>query len=142
MRAIIGNPKLDTRPQSFRAKFDPKPSGPEGFTLIEVIVTVVILTLGLLVILGVFLGAAKANSHARKMDIAHYLAQEAIEQFHNSQFIQIQPFEESYGDIENHPNYRRKVEVHQTGNLKVVRVTTLFDLDQHQAQIETFYADL
>jgi prepilin-type N-terminal cleavage/methylation domain-containing protein len=117
-------------------------TGSRGFTLIEVIVTVVILTLGLLTIMGVFLGAAKANSHAQKMDIAHYIAQQTIEQFRNTRFIQIQPFTENYGDITDYPNHRREVKVTVAGSLKMVQVLVHFDNDLHNAEISTCFADL
>ena len=117
-------------------------TGSEGFTLVEVIVTVVILMLGMVVVLGVFLGAAKASSHAHKVDIAHYLAQETIEQFRNTPFPQIQPFSESYGDIEGFPNYRRVVQMHQIGTLKTVRVFVFFDNDQRNSHLISYYTDI
>jgi len=122
----------------------PKPRPPKqaGFTLIEVMVTVVLMTLGLLVILGVFLGAAKANSYAKKMDIAQYLALETLEQFRNTRFIQIQSFEENYGQIANYPNHRRRVQVTMNGTLKQVQITVLFDADRHQADFRSSYANL
>ena len=117
-------------------------TGSEGFTLVEVIVTVVILMLGMVVVLGVFLGAAKASSHAHKVDIAHYLAQETIEQFRNTPFPQILPFYESYGDIEGFPNHRRVVQMRQVGSLKTVRVFVFFDNDQRNSHLVSNYADL
>ena len=117
-------------------------TGSEGFTLVEVIVTVVILMLGLVVVLGVFLGAAKASSHAHKVDIAHYLAQETIEQFRNTPFPLIQPFAESYGDIEGFPNHRRVVQVLGTGSLKTVRVFVFFDNDQRTSHLISYYTDI
>ena len=116
--------------------------GSGGFTLIEVIVTIVILTLGLLTILGVFLGSAKANRHAQKVDIAHHLAQETIEQFRNSGYGAILSFEEGYGDIVRFPQHRREVIVNDRGTLKDVQVIVHFDNDLHSAQFRTFYADL
>jgi len=113
-----------------------------GFTLIEVMVTVVLMTMGLLVILGVFLGAAKANSYAKKVDIAQYLAQETLEQFRNTPFIQIQSFEETYGQNTNYPNHRRRVQVTLHGTLKEVQITVLFDADRHQADFRSSYANL
>jgi type II secretory pathway pseudopilin PulG len=117
-------------------------TGSEGFTLVEVIVTVVILMLGMVVVLGVFLGAAKASSHAHKVDIAHYLAQETIEQFRNTPFPQILPFYESYGDIEGFPNYRRVVQMRQIGSLKTVRVFVFFDNDQRSSHLISYYTDI
>ncbi len=117
-------------------------TGSEGFTLVEVIVTVVILVLGLVVVLGVFLGAAKASSHAQKVDIAHYLAQETIEQFRNTPFPQIQPFSESYGDIVGFPNFRRVVQMSRVGSLKTVRVFVFFDNDQRSSHLISYYTDI
>ena len=113
-----------------------------GFTLIEVIVTIVILTLGLLTILGVFLGATKANKHSQKMDIAHHLAQETIEEFRNSGYAQIQSFQENYGDIPEYPQHRRQVTVNESGTLKDVQIVVHFDNDKHNARFRTFYSNL
>jgi prepilin-type N-terminal cleavage/methylation domain-containing protein len=123
-------------------KMKPRPNKQAGFTLIEVMVTVVLMTLGLLVILGVFLGAAKANSYAKKMDTAQYLAQETLEQFRNTRFTQIHSFEEHYGQIPNCPSHRRRVTVTMNGTLKIVQVTVLFDADRHQADFQSSYANL
>ncbi len=117
-------------------------NGSEGFTLVEVIVTVVILMLGMVVVLGVFLGAAKASSYAHKVDIAHYLAQETIEQFRNTPFSQILPFDESYGDVEGFPNHRRVVQMRQVGSLKLVRVFVFFDNDQRNSHLISYYTDI
>ena len=127
-----------------RHQMKPKPrhNKQSGFTLIEVMVTVVLMTMGLLVILGVFLGAAKANSYAKKIDIAQYLAQETLEQYRNTRFIQIQSFEENYGQNVNYPNHRRRVQVTINGTLKVVQVTVLFDADRHQADFRSSFANL
>ena len=114
----------------------------KGFTLVEVIVTVVILTLGLLTILGVFLGAAKSNRNAERMDAASHLGEQVMEQFLNMGYNQIQPFEEVYGDIPNYPRYRRQVLVNDTGSLKEVRILVFFDNDLHHAEFRTFYTNL
>jgi prepilin-type N-terminal cleavage/methylation domain-containing protein len=114
----------------------------KGFTLIEVIVTVVILTLGLLTILGVFLGAAKSNRNAERIDIASHLGEEVMEQFLNVGYNQIQPFEEHYGDIPNYPRYRRQVLVTDIGTLKNVRILVFFDNDLHHTEFRTFYTNL
>ena len=119
-----------------------KGRGSEGFTLIEVMVTVVLMTLGLLVILGVFLGTAKASGYAKKMDIAQYLGEQTLKQFRNTRFIQIQPFEEQYGQITDYPNHRRQVTITMNGTLKQVHVIVLFDLDRHQADFWSLYANL
>ena len=118
------------------------PQGSQGFTLIEVVVTVVILILGLLTILGVFLGAATANRHAQKVDIASLLAQQTIEEFQNMGYSQIQSITEQYGDIPEYPNHRRQVIVHDSGTLKEVQVIVHFDHDEHNARFRTFFTDI
>jgi len=113
-----------------------------GFTLIEVMTTVVILTLGLLTIMGVFLGAAKANRYAQKIDIASHLAEQTMERFQDVGYGLIQPFSEQYGDIADYPDHRRQVIVTEANSLKDVRVLVFFDNDQHHAEFRTLFTNL
>jgi len=113
-----------------------------GFTLIEVMVTVVILTLGLLTIMGVFLGAAKANRYAQKIDIASHLAEQTMERFQDVGYGQVLPFTEQYGDITKYPDHRRQVIVTEANSLKDVRVLVFFDNDKHHTEFRTVFTNL
>ena len=64
----------------------------KGFTLLEVLVAGAILSVGLLGIANMMITAVNANSFARKMSTAQFLAEQRIEKYRNLNVFGFSPF--------------------------------------------------
>ena len=62
----------------------------EGFTLIEVMITMVVLSIGLVALAGIQISAIKGNSFSRRMTTAVSVAEQTIEQIKNTQYDNVQ----------------------------------------------------
>jgi len=114
-----------------------------GVSLLEVLVTVFIVTGGLVVVMSSFVGIAKTNRYVEKMEMANNLLRLELETVRNNQYANILSAESSYGSsYDDQPDYRRRVVVADLGNIKRVTVQILFDGDKHLAQATTMVAQL
>jgi len=62
----------------------------EGFTLIEVMITMVVLSIGLVALAGIQISAIKGNAFSRRMTTAVSVAEQTIEQIKNSPYDNVQ----------------------------------------------------
>lgn len=62
----------------------------DGFTLIEIMITLVILSVGLLALAGLQVNAIKGNANSRRMTIAVFIAEKKLEQIKNTSYTNIQ----------------------------------------------------
>lgn len=114
-----------------------------GISLLEVLVTVLIVTGGLVVVMASFVGIAKSNRYVEKMETANSLLRLEMETLRNDRFVDIISSNSDYGNsFLDQPDFRRVVEVTDLGNVKRVRVRILFDSDRHQAEATTMVAQL
>ncbi|NUO18416.1 type II secretion system protein [bacterium] len=114
-----------------------------GISLLEVLVTVLIVTGGLVVVMASFVGIAKSNRYVEKMETANSLLRLEMETLRNDRFVDIISSDSDYGNsFLDQPDFRRVVEVTDLGNVKRVRVRILFDSDRHQAEATTMVAQL
>lgn len=85
-----------------------------GFLMIEILVAVVIITIALVVVAGMFMQATQATSHSADYTAATAIAQDYLEQIKAG--ILTAPFATSYTETLNHINYtvavRETVSVH------------------------------
>lgn len=114
-----------------------------GVSLLEVLITVLIVTGGLVVVMASFVGMAKSNRYVEKMETANSLLRLELETVRNDRFADIISSDADYGDaFSDQPDFRRIVEVTDLGNVKRVTVRILFDLDKHEAEATTMVAQL
>jgi len=64
--------------------------GSDGFTLIEIMITLVILSIGLLSLAGLQVSAIKGNANSKRMTTAVSIAEKKIEQIKNIPYTDIQ----------------------------------------------------
>lgn len=113
-----------------------------GMSMLEVVVTVFLVTLGLLVVMTSFIAIAKANRHAERMDVATSLARFELEQIRNLQFANIQSETGTYSEYPNHPDFRHVTTVTNFGNVKEVVLHVYFEGDRRRAEVRTFIANM
>lgn len=119
-----------------------------GVTLLEVMVTIMIVTGGLVVVMASFVGIAKSNRYVEKMETANNLLRLELETVRNIAFADIVSGESSYsgggvaGAYSDQPDYRRNIVVADLGNVKRVTVQILFDGDKHLAEATTMVTQL
>lgn len=112
-----------------------------GFTLVEVLVAMVILSVGLLGMAALSVGIAQSNRISRDISIATTLAQDKLEDIRRL----------SYSNISNETksacngtfsNYNREVAVASdfpTTGMKTVTVTVYWDSDNHDVELKSIF---
>jgi prepilin-type N-terminal cleavage/methylation domain-containing protein len=102
-----------------------------GFTLPEVLVAAVIVTVGLTAIAGGFQYALSGVEIGKKQSTAVFLAEQKLEQIKNdamTNFAAMGPYSaEAYGSITGYPSHRRTVTVTvATATTKLVSVSVFY----------------
>jgi len=114
-----------------------------GVSLLEVLVTVMIVTGGLMVVMSSFVGIAKSNRYVTKMELANTLLRLEMENIRNASYADIISTEAAYGEsYSDQPDFRRDIVVEEVGNIKRVTVMILFDNDYHRAEAATIVTQL
>jgi type IV pilus assembly protein PilV len=97
----------------------------EAFTLIEVMIALVVLSIGLLALAGLQVSAIKGNNFSKRMTIAVSIADERIEQIKSTPYDNIQS-ESATNLIVSNMNFTRQVVVtsnHPLPNTKRIDLT-------------------
>ena len=97
----------------------------DGLTLIEVLITLVILSVGLLALAGLQISAIKGNSNSKRMTMAVSIAEKKIEQIKNTSYTSIQS-EPAQQFVEGGISFTRQVNVADNNpfqNTKKIDVT-------------------
>lgn len=100
-----------------------------GFSLVEVMVTMVILSIGFLGLAAMTISTITSLTFSKEMTTATLLSQDKIEEIKNTDYADVTSAnypEEGYHTIPDHPEFRRVVAI-ATGalaNTKNVTVTT------------------
>jgi prepilin-type N-terminal cleavage/methylation domain-containing protein len=106
---------------------------PKGFTLIEILIALVILSFSLLGLAGLMIMTTKSNSYGGHMTEAATLAQDKLEEFRA-----VRPQPPPLGDIPDGPgndqkvgatgvNYTRNWNIATNGNLRTITITINWD---------------
>jgi type IV pilus assembly protein PilV len=100
-----------------------------GFTLTEVLIAVVILSVGLLGLFAMTIATTRTSSFSKNLTTATILAQDKIEQIKNMSYANIAAgnFLENYKTIPEYPQFSRNVNINDNNpkpNTKTVVVTT------------------
>lgn len=96
-----------------------------GFTLLEVMITMVILAIGLLGLAGLQIMAIKGNSFGQQTTLASTLAQNKLEEMRETTYVSVANGNDTYSDQVNGVTYTRQWIVQDDipqADMKTVRV--------------------
>ena len=106
-------------------KSKPSISSEEGFTLVEIMIALVVLSVGLVALAGLQISAIRGNAFSKRMTTAVSIANEKMEQLKNSSYANILS-ESSIQVVQSNMNFSRQVTVTNNSplpNTKTVNVT-------------------
>lgn len=118
-----------------------------GFTLIEVLMAMVIVSIGLLGTAVLTMGIMGSNKSSAEVTIATNLAQDELEEVRNEGFdtapaVGAADSDSGYGSISGYPSFRRVVSAASVGSLastatKAVTVTVYWDNNNRSISLTT-----
>ena len=116
-----------------------------GFTLLEILVAMVILTVGLLGMASLCVGIIKGNELSKEVSSATTCAREKVEDMERMGFANTTAgtVTEGYGSMRNYPEYKRETIITDdtpATDMKSVQVTVYWVSDNHQVRLRTFLA--
>ena len=111
-----------------------------GFTLVEIMIAVTLLSVGLLGMAGLTVGIMRGNTLSKKVTTATALAQAQMEDVKRLGYSAITNSTEDYNSISGFPTYRRdtviEVDTPNVG-MKTVTITVLWDSGASSIAVET-----
>jgi prepilin-type N-terminal cleavage/methylation domain-containing protein len=113
-----------------------------GFSMLEIMVTLFLVTLGLLVVMTSFVAIGKAHRYSERMDVAASLVRLEMERIRNQPYANIQSEIGAYNEYLDHPDYRHEVAVTDMGNVKEVVLRIYFENDRRRSEVRTFVSNL
>jgi type IV pilus assembly protein PilV len=117
-----------------------------GFTLIEILVATVIITIASSGIATLTVGVIQGNSFGKRLTTATVLAQDRIEQVKMMSYQNVGTLvgTENYGSIANYSGYKRITSVSNdtpTSNMKTVTVVVYGNAEKHLVNLSTILAE-
>ena len=112
----------------------------KGFTLIEILIAVTLLTIGLLGMAGLTVGIMRGNSLSSEVTAATALTQDRMEDIKRLGYINTAGSSEAYNSILGYAAYRRvtTVDIDTPGvGMKTVTVTVYWKSDAASIAVET-----
>ena len=112
----------------------------KGFTLIEILIAVTLLTIGLLGMAGLTVGIMRGNSLSSEVTAATALTQDRMEDIKRLGYINTAGSSEAYNSILGYAAYRRvtTVDIDTPGvGMKTVTVTVYWNSDAASIAVET-----
>ena len=117
-----------------------------GFTLIEILIATVIITIASLGIATLTVGVIRGNSFSQRLTTATTLAQDRLEQAKRLGYIKVNDIAviENYGSITNYSGFKRETTV--TGNtpgpkMKTVKVDVYRDIGKPPVSLSTIIGE-
>lgn len=112
----------------------------KGFTLIEIMVAIFILTVGILSLVSVTVMVIKGNAFSKTMTTATTLASDQLETLKNTLYASIAST--SYTSVTGFPGYERRWTVTTSGNQKtiVMEVRWTWQGNYHNVTLNTIIA--
>ena len=114
-----------------------------GYTLIEVLVAMIILSIGLLGGAALIVGIIQGNSRSDRLTTATLLAQEKMEDIRGLAYSGAADSTEDYNSITNYPLFKRITSVvasSPAANMKTVTVTVFWDSDNKSVVLRSILA--
>jgi type IV pilus assembly protein PilV len=117
-----------------------------GFTLIEILIATVIITVATLGVASLTGGVIRGNSFSNQLTTATTLAQDRLEQVKRVSYANSGTIAgtEDYGIIANYSGYKRVTSVDNNtpaSNMKTVTVIVYWDTDKHSVNLSTILAE-
>ena len=118
-----------------------------GFTLIEILIATVIITIASLGIATLTGGVIRGNSFSKRLTTATTLAQDRLEQVKRIGYTNSGTLAgtENYGDIPNYTGYKRVTSVTNNtppmSNTRTVGVIVYWEADKHSVNLSTILAE-
>jgi type IV pilus assembly protein PilV len=117
-----------------------------GFTLIEILIAAVIITIASLGITTLTAGVIHGNSFSKRMTTATTLAQDRLEQAKRIGYTNAGTIvgTENYGNIVNYTGYKRVTSVTNNipmSNTRTVDVSVYWEADKHSVNLSTILAE-
>ena len=113
-----------------------------GFSMLEIMVTLFLVTMGLLVVMTSFIAIGKSHRYSERMDVAASLARLEMERIRNQPYANIQSEVGAYYEYAEHPDYRHEVSVTDMGNVKEVVLRVYFEGDRRRTEVRTYMSNL
>lgn len=114
----------------------------KGFTLVEVLIAIVILSVALLALGGLQIISIRGNSFGNHMTEAITLAKDLMEEMKNTEWEQIGDRSDDVPPSPEKPIYHRVCTVTELDNIKTVAVKVTWDSGNHQATLVTKICNL
>jgi type IV pilus assembly protein PilV len=117
-----------------------------GFTLIEILIATVIITVASLGVASLTVGIMRGNSYSSRLTTATTLVQDRLEQVRRIGYANAMTAlaTENYGSITNFNEYKRVTSISNdspSSNMKTIFVEVLWDNDKHNIKIGTILAE-
>ena len=119
----------------------------KGFTLIEIMVAIVILSVGLLGMASLTVGIIKGNKFSSNLSTATVLGQDKMEDIrrlgYSGTSATTTTVTENYNTITDYGEYKRVTETtidSPAAGMKTILVTTYWDSDAHLVEVKTILA--
>lgn len=112
----------------------------KGFTLIEILIAVTLLSIGLLGMAGLTVGIIRGNALSSEVTAATALTQDRMEDIKRLGYSNAAGSSEAYNSISGYAAYRRvtMVDIDTPGvGMKTVTVTVYWDSDASSVAVET-----
>ena len=118
-----------------------------GFTLIEVLIAIIILSVGLLGMAALTVGIIQGNKFSNDLTTATTLAQDEMEDIrrlgYSGTSATTTTVTENYNSIPGYPTYKRVTDTsvdNPVSGMKMITVTLFWDSDNHSVQLKNILA--
>lgn len=113
-----------------------------GLGMLEIVITIFLVTLGLLVVMSSFVAISKSGRYGERMNVATTLARLEMERIRNQPYAAVQNATGADGEYPDHPGYYHAVQVHETGTVKEVVLQVFFEHGRRRAEMRTYVSNL
>ena len=114
----------------------------KGFTLMEVLIAIVVLSVALLALAGLQIVSIRGNSFGNRMTEALTLAKDKMEEMKNDEWDDIGDWSDDWPPPPEKPIYHGECTVAQLGRIKTVTVKVTWDNGTHSVALVTKIPDL
>lgn len=119
-----------------------------GLTLLEILITMLILSVGLLGMAGLTTGVMRGNSFSSKVTTATTVAEQKMEEMRRLGYSGTPAADttttEDYDTLMHYPFHKRMTStqmMHPADGMKVITVTVFWDSDTHSVSLKTILAE-